>query len=80
MPNAAIIHKCQLMTTTTPLNHDPYISNDDLKIVKGYCGEWNSLYSDLEPKKLMSHGKVVGLGLWVEGKARKEAIHERVES
>ena len=47
---------------------------------EGVCGEWNSLYSDLEPRKLMSHGKVVGLGLWAEGKARKEVVRERVES
>ena len=44
------------------------------------CGKWNSLYLDLKPRKLMGHGKVVGLGLWAEGKARKEVVRERVES
>ena len=45
-----------------------------------YCGEWNSLYSDLKPKKLLGHKKVVGPGLCAEGKAQREIIHERVES
>ena len=45
-----------------------------------YCGEWNGLYSDLKPKKLLGHKKVVGLSLCAEGKAQRKIIHERVES
>ena len=35
-----------------------------------YCGEWNSLYLGLEPKKLLGHGKVIGFGLCAEGEAQ----------
>ena len=59
------------------MNHDPHISNDDLKIMGGYYGEWNSLYLDLEPKKLLGHRKIVGPGLCAEGKAQRVIIHER---
>lgn len=43
-------------------------------------GEWNSLYSGLEPRKLLGHGKVIGLSLWAKGKARRGIIHGRLES
>ena len=65
------------MIATISLNHDPHISNDDLKIMGGYYGEWNSLYLDLEPKKLLGHRKIVGPGLCAEGKAQRVIIHER---
>ena len=68
------------MTTIIPLNHDPHVSYDDLKIMWGYCGEWNGLYSGLEPKKLLGHKEIVGLSLWAKGKVQKETIRERVES
>ena len=45
-----------------------------------YCGEWKSLYSDLEPKKLLGCWKVVGHGLCAEEKAQRVIIHERTES
>ena len=46
----------------------------------GGRGEGNSFYSDLEPKKLLGHGKVVGPGLCVEGKVQRVIIRERAES
>ena len=38
LPDAATIHKCQLLIATFSRNHDPYVSYDDLEIMKGYCG------------------------------------------
>ena len=35
---------------------------------------------DLEPKKLLGHGKVDGPDLCAEGKAQRVIIHERAES
>ena len=51
LPNVAIIHKCQLMIAAFFSNHDPHVNYDDLEIVGGYCGEWNSHYLGLKPKK-----------------------------
>ena len=45
-----------------------------------FVGEWNNLYSDLEPKKLLGRRKVVGPGLCAEEKAQRVIIHERTES
>ena len=69
LPNATTVHKCQLMIAMIFSNHDPHISNDDLEIMRGYCGKWNSLYSSLKPIKLLGHRKVVGPSLYVKGKA-----------
>ena len=51
LPDAATIHKCQLMIATFFLNHDPHVNNDDLEIVGSYCGEWKSPHPSLKPKK-----------------------------
>lgn len=68
------------MIATILLNHDPHVIDDDLEIVRGYCGEWNSLYSGLEPKKLLDHRKVVGPGLCAEGKAQRVITYKRAKS
>ena len=39
------------------------VVNNEMLSLLYICGEWNSLYSDLEPRKIMGHKKVVGLGL-----------------
>ena len=51
LPDAAIIHKCQLMIAAFFSNHNPHASYDDLEIVRGYCGGWNGHHSSLKPKK-----------------------------
>ena len=49
-------------------NHDPHVSYDDLEIMEGYCGEWNSHFSGLKPKKQLGHKKELGRPVfWKEG-------------
>ena len=80
LPDAAIIHKCQLMIAMILLNHVPHVINDGLEIVGGYCGEWSSLYSGFKPQKLLGHGNVVGPDLCAKGKVQRVINQERAES
>lgn len=41
------------------------------------CGEWNKLYSDLEPKNLLDHEKVVRPSFCIEGKTQRMTIRGR---